>query len=142
MNCTNCGACCLDETVPIRPWKGDNIPPQFVDDEGCLKKVDGHCVFFDTVTRQCGNYEHRPSLCRSLAVGCGRCHISRLWAEVELNWFSKAARMPKDGSFEKFYARVQHEPNSLAIVNIKDMTQDTQTAVTEFNAQVLHVTEW
>lgn len=140
MNCSNCGACCLDETVPVRPAKGDVIAPEFIDSEGCLKKIDGHCVFLDPQTRKCTNYDNRPTLCRSLDAGCGRCHLSRLWAELDLDWFGKKPRLPADGSFERFYASVQHEGTTMRIVAIGGRTE--QSVIDRFNVLVASAKEW
>lgn len=139
MDCTGCGACCLDESVPVRPWKGDTVADEYIDEEGCLKKINGHCVFFDPEARACTNYEGRPSLCKSLDVGCGRCHLARLWAGMCLGWFTPGTiSLPIPlGSYETFYANVVHVPNSMKIESFAGTgTQKNAQAIQNYNSMV------
>lgn len=145
MDCGNCGACCLDESIPVMPRKGDVIAAEYIDEEGCLRKVDGHCIFFDTKTRSCGNYEHRPWLCRSLDIGCGRCHLARLWAELVLDWSKpEASSSPVPlGSYERFYKTVSHVEGSMRIASIAGAEDEkTAAAVSSYNRAVAGSSSW
>lgn len=80
-NCDNCGACCTEQAAlpihlvgkhfrmePVNPLPPELEAELLVTVEGFLK--DGFppngspCIWYDSETRRCRHYEHRPTLCR------------------------------------------------------------------------------
>jgi|GEM_PF-7032456 len=101
MDCSHFGACCLDECPPVR--QDDSVPFELVhQDLQCMKSGVGACVGLDPHTRRCKLYEQRPYTCTTFSVGSPFCHLTRLWARLELDWFTDAPRLPKPGSFKTF----------------------------------------
>ena len=93
MDCTECGACCLHQEIPLR--EEDIIDDEFVCemDDGVryLGKVNGHCVFFNPETRMCTNYEERPTVCRVFPKGSPECLSIMAWAD-SIGWFGRHQR--------------------------------------------------
>lgn len=111
MNCDNCGACCLEQGSPPgyitlltspasqhHEWPGEGDAERIK----CLpaealraiawyrrdlteKRVngDGPCCWYDAAARRCRWYEHRPSICRELAVGSKGCLSWRKQYHIE-----------------------------------------------------------
>jgi Fe-S-cluster containining protein len=85
VSCDRCGACCMQQGHP--PYTDDEL--QFVPDE-LLESINGHlsqleaddfgepCIWLDSDTKQCRNYEHRPQVCRDFERGCDSCVELRL----------------------------------------------------------------
>src|SRR3989339_123382 len=88
MDCKDCGACCLGQNISVSDAVGDRISKEFVDQHGCLKQIEGRCMFFDMDTRLCKAYSNRPRVCVRFLPGSERCLYVRLWAEVRLDWFN------------------------------------------------------
>jgi Fe-S-cluster containining protein len=99
MNCTECGACCLNQEIPVTPE--DNIPPEFVEN-GKLKN-NGCCIFFDLETRHCKQYDKRPKVCIDFKKGCHWCVGIRGWADT-LGWFDHMKKPKRElEEYEKAY---------------------------------------
>ena len=111
MDCTNCGACCVDQIIPLNQLERKTTLPEHMDGYGNLKRVNGHCIFFDPKIRQCTNYEHRPTVCRDFDSGCGRCIIMRAFAVAKLGGISEGpVPVPvKPGLFARFAERLHIE---------------------------------
>ena len=70
--CAGCGLCCAEQGTPPFTRFGDDRPPPELDwdvethagryDEGLP------CLWYDTTTKRCRHYEHRPQACREAVV--------------------------------------------------------------------------
>ncbi len=117
MDCKDCGACCLGQSISVEKGLGDTIPDQYLDKQGCLKLVQGHCTFFNMETRLCDHYEQRPYVCRRFVPGSARCLFIRLWAEVTFDWFNPANRTtPSEDSLLALFD---------VVINNEDLTVQT-----------------
>jgi hypothetical protein len=85
-----------------------------MDEQGRLKKVNGHCIRFNPLTRKCRDYDKRPAVCRNFPPGCGRCVLMRLSLDRQMNWLTKAPgpiHVPK-GSYMRGLKRVHRTRDS------------------------------
>lgn len=139
MDCKDCGACCLGQNIPVSAALGDRVSSEFVDTHGCLKKVEGACVFFDHSTRLCGQYPNRPRTCVRFLPGSARCLYVRMWAEVRLDWFNrKRSNMPTEA---EMVAPFEPEMNSedMTVYSIPGMEREAfAPAVGKYNEAVRH----
>lgn len=74
--CKDCGKCCLntemilsnsDINLILNNYSHGLREEDFVmknQDFSQLKNIDGHCVFFDPITKTCKIYTYRPQGCR------------------------------------------------------------------------------
>jgi len=87
MNCDGCGACCAKMGTP--PFLGHEIfdlPEDLRDEvlkfynqlEG-LKREENRmpCYWYDTTTKKCKHYDHRPWVCKNFIVGSESCLLWR-----------------------------------------------------------------
>jgi len=76
-NCEDCGNCCRETEMILsardiarimKNGRKNLLPNYFVQktDDGLfqLKNANGHCIFFDSKTKECEIYENRPQGCR------------------------------------------------------------------------------
>lgn len=104
--CTDCGACCVDQTITLNVLERNTLPAERVDEKGHMRMVDGHCIMLDPVTRTCTDYENRPTICRDFKEGCGRCVIMRTFSDLHLGGMGPGPlRTPvRPGQFNAFAA--------------------------------------
>lgn len=109
VDCTDCGACCVDQAITLNALERSTTPPERMNGKGNMRMVDGHCIMFDPVTRRCTDYENRPTVCRDFKSGCGRCIVMRAFSDVKLGGAgAHPLRMPvRAGSYGEF-ARSLH----------------------------------
>ena len=86
MDCTDCGACCVDQYIYLTEEEARAAPPDEVQGR-FLRKIDGHCIRFDQLTRKCKDYENRPTVCRKFTPGCQDCVLMRLSVDRQYHWF-------------------------------------------------------
>ena len=86
MDCTDCGACCIDQYIRLTEEEVRAARPEEVQGS-FLRKIDGHCIRFDPLTRKCKDYENRPAICRKFPPGCMECVLIRLSFDDQFNWF-------------------------------------------------------
>ena len=69
ITCEGCGKCCEKQGTPPFSHAGDDKPPPELEWD-----IDAHadrydrglpCLWFDTETKKCNHYEHRPDACRN-----------------------------------------------------------------------------
>lgn len=132
MDCTNCGACCLGQSIGVEEGLGDRIPAHFLDDKGCLKLTEGRCIFFDSATRLCTNYEQRPYVCRRFVPGSARCLFIRLWAEVVLDWFGDDRAVHDETTLLAPF-EVAMDPATLKVQHIPGAGERTAAAINRYN---------
>ncbi len=73
MKCKRCGACCLNQFVPIRQ---DSKIPITMRDGDQMRITDGKCAAFRGRLggpSSCAIYEDRPEVCRVFAPGSWAC---------------------------------------------------------------------
>lgn len=117
-DCEGCGACCMDESPPVKDSELAQIPEEATHNGG-IKTVNGVCAFFDPKKRQCTEYDIRPHACRILTKGSTLCLLSRLWVAVDLHWFdAERNQEPSPGQFSKFLDRVNFIEDGLQISSI------------------------
>lgn len=89
--CEGCGACCMhlmappfdddvDEFEALPQHLKDEIHSawaRMADDNDKTIKPGSPCIWFDTETRRCRNYEHRPPICWLFEPGCWVCNDNR-----------------------------------------------------------------
>jgi Fe-S-cluster containining protein len=76
-NCKNCGKCCLDTEMVLSRKDVDLIIKKYPnhiyiqdfafknkDGHFQLENLDGHCVFFNPLLKNCNIYEYRPQGCK------------------------------------------------------------------------------
>jgi hypothetical protein len=141
MDCTNCGACCLGQSIGVEAGLGDRIPPQFLDEHDCLKLVEGQCVFFDSSTRLCTNYEQRPYVCRRFIPGSARCLFIRLWADVVLDWFGDTKVVPSEAVLLAPF-EVTVDGATLRVGHIPGAPERTVTAINHYNEKIEDAPCW
>lgn len=77
LNCDGCGACCDTQGTPPFSYQGGDRPPAHLMwdiEEHMYRYDDGEpCLWYDTQTKQCKHYEHRPDACREFPVGGEDC---------------------------------------------------------------------
>lgn len=94
--CDGCGICCLglrfppfDETTYDVPGATDysDLPAHLRDeieaaDDGGVAgfTLDAPCCWYDTATKRCRHYEHRPRACRDFEPGNPHCNDMREYA--------------------------------------------------------------
>lgn len=70
--CAGCGLCCTRQGTPPFTRRGDDRPPPELDWD-----IQAHawryderlpCLWYDTETKLCRHYEHRPAACRNEVV--------------------------------------------------------------------------
>lgn len=109
----NCGACChLDPTE--RPDLEDYLTPDELEQYLSLVGVDGWCIHFDHLSRECRIYPNRPRFCRvepevfhdlygiepeelnDFAIDCCRQQIEAVYGDrsLELLRFDAAIEQP------------------------------------------------
>jgi hypothetical protein len=143
MDCKNCGACCLGQDIPVLNNAHDEIAPEFVDAHGCLKQVDGRCVFFDTKTRLCTNYPGRPHVCINFLPGSARCLYTRLWAEVQLDWFNPDRSSPASEETIQAPFIPEMDTETMTVISIPGKSgQLVQSAIDRYNEAVRKTTHF
>lgn len=137
MDCKDCGACCLGQNIPVSAAAGDRVSHEFVDEQGCLKQVEGRCVFFDTDTRLCSTYLNRPRVCARFLPGSARCLYVRLWAEVQLDWFNPERKpVPSESQIRTAFEPVMNDQD-MTVISILGMPVDlTEPAISRYNDTV------
>lgn len=138
MDCTDCGACCVDQRIPLNNLEILTTPAEDMDGHGGLKRINGHCIRFDPVSRRCKDYENRPEICRAFKPGCGRCHLMRTWADAQIHeWFINGkpyTGLSKSRSYLPFLRRVirvrdNGGKGNLVHLTVKDATPHEEEAV-------------
>lgn len=72
LSCDGCGLCCSTQgTPPFTYLEGDSPPHNLKWD--ILEHADRYdqslpCIWYDTETKRCVHYEHRPEACRTAVV--------------------------------------------------------------------------
>lgn len=84
---------------------------------------------------RCAHYDLRPKACKSLEAASSLCLLSRLWAHLDLQWFSAAQRSaPVRGQFGEFLAKVHFRGDSIFIENIDGFgDENSKAAIDEYN---------
>lgn len=110
MDCAGCGACCVDQDIPLTLIE-QLLTSEDEMEDGFLKKVNGRCIRLDPVTRRCKDYANRPRLCRRFRVGCGQCVIMRAFGRRHLNGVSgePLPSSTKTGLYDDFTSPLSFE---------------------------------
>lgn len=139
MDCTNCGACCVGQIIPLTALERGTTPLELMDGNGNLKSVDGHCILFDPKTRSCTDYEHRPQICRDFKSGCDRCVVMRAFGSARLGMGPEPIPTPvADSAFADFAVRLHLEEDGGRIRRISHPEPDavTQAALLVANEEL------
>jgi len=91
IKCLQCGACCAHlGSPPIMPDETEKLPPElrdtvhaFLDADGWRSESYKPCYFWNSETRKCRIYEHRPAICREFEPGSEACRAWRKEAVPE-----------------------------------------------------------
>ncbi len=80
--CKDCGRCCSTQgTPPFTGCEGDDPPPELawdIDKHADRYDLGLPCLWYDTETKRCKHYEHRPQVCRDFQPGEPQCNEWRV----------------------------------------------------------------
>lgn len=94
-SCAGCGACCLQTAVPpyvlidgVHEAIVRQVPEELIREimpfwEIRFKLDEQTCPWFDTQSKGCRHYEHRPQACRDFEINSAFCHAIRDRWEIE-----------------------------------------------------------
>ena len=79
-DCKRCGACCIDQLLPLVP--DDQVPIHMING-AVMGTQGGRCIALRGrlgIDPRCSIYDQRPMVCRVFPPGSQQCHtIRRAW---------------------------------------------------------------